>query len=233
MIFLDCPAYLDQDGTLRCGLPAEVTSRYTIRSTDGPLEAAMIRCPAGHWFNGPVESLTWEPENRHAPRSAGATSRAVQDSRQRAHDRPDTGSRPATRDAPAGPREVSRPATAPAYYLGRPASLWITVMRPRRNRTAPDRPIEATTGGANERHPGTTPRKPAADPAGKVPLTLASFGLPAGGLELVLLGGAAFVAWEHEQGRHDQPHLLCPTCWLNRIAPACESPDGTPAASGE
>ncbi len=59
------------------------------------------------------------------------------------------------------------------------------------------------------------------------------FGLPAGGLELVLLGGAAFLAWEHEQGRHGQPHLLCPICWLNRIVPASESPDATPAASGE
>jgi hypothetical protein len=25
MMFLDCPAYLDQEGTVRCGLPAEVT----------------------------------------------------------------------------------------------------------------------------------------------------------------------------------------------------------------
>ena len=24
MMFLDCPAYLDEDGTARCGLPAEV-----------------------------------------------------------------------------------------------------------------------------------------------------------------------------------------------------------------
>src|SRR6185437_681619 len=27
----------------------------------GPLESAMIKCPAGHWFTGPIESLTWEP----------------------------------------------------------------------------------------------------------------------------------------------------------------------------
>lgn len=26
--------------------------------------------------------------------------------------------------------EISRPNTAPAYYLGHPAHLWITVMRP-------------------------------------------------------------------------------------------------------
>jgi hypothetical protein len=57
MMFLDCPAYLDNERTLQCGLPAEVRCRFTMRSSDGPLESAMIRCPAGHWFNGPVEFL--------------------------------------------------------------------------------------------------------------------------------------------------------------------------------
>jgi len=56
--FLDCPAYLDADGSARCGLPAYVQSRYIMESTDGPLESAMIRCPAGHLFNGPVEFLS-------------------------------------------------------------------------------------------------------------------------------------------------------------------------------
>lgn len=50
-------------------------------------------------------------------------------------------------------------------------------------------------------------------------------GLPVGGgLELVLVAGAAYFAWEHEQGRHGQAHLLCPICWLNKIAPAGEPP---------
>ena len=84
MMFLDCPAWLDQEGAVRCGLPAEVRCRYTLRSTDGFLESAMIRCPDGHWFNGAIESLT------------------------------------------------SGPNGAPAYYLGRPARLWITAMRRRR-----------------------------------------------------------------------------------------------------
>jgi hypothetical protein len=57
MMFLDCPAYLG-GGAARCGLPAEVETRYTVSSTDGPLESAKIRCPRGHWFNGPIESLT-------------------------------------------------------------------------------------------------------------------------------------------------------------------------------
>jgi hypothetical protein len=58
-MFLDCPAYLDRQGTARCGLPAEVECWYTMTSTDGPLESARVRCPDGHVFNGPVESLTW------------------------------------------------------------------------------------------------------------------------------------------------------------------------------
>jgi hypothetical protein len=47
MMFLDCPACLGQDGAARCGLPAQVRRRINMRSTDGPVEAAMIRCPAG------------------------------------------------------------------------------------------------------------------------------------------------------------------------------------------
>ena len=69
MMFIDCPAYLDQDGAARCGLPAEVRCRYIMRSTGGSLESAMISCPAGHWFTGPIESLTpaTEPGRAAAP----------------------------------------------------------------------------------------------------------------------------------------------------------------------
>jgi hypothetical protein len=36
------------------------------------------------------------------------------------------------------PAKISRPNTAPAYYLGHPAHLWITVMGPQTtNRPAP------------------------------------------------------------------------------------------------
>ena len=57
-MFLNCPAYLDNGGAARCGLPTEVEVRYIVSSTDGPLESAKIRCPLGHWFNGPIEYLT-------------------------------------------------------------------------------------------------------------------------------------------------------------------------------
>jgi hypothetical protein len=40
-----------------------------------------------------------------------------------------------------GPR-VSRPAGAPAYYLGRPASVWMTTARHRRRAPVVDREEE-------------------------------------------------------------------------------------------
>jgi hypothetical protein len=55
---LDCPAYLDQSGSERCGLPAVVEDGYALRSTDGAVTCVKIRCPRGHWFSGPVDSLT-------------------------------------------------------------------------------------------------------------------------------------------------------------------------------
>ena len=81
VIFVDCPAYMDRTGSARCGLPAEVQERYLMRSTDGPLESARIRCPRGHWFNGPVESLAVEErpdpaaEREAITRLRGAVSR--------------------------------------------------------------------------------------------------------------------------------------------------------------
>src|SRR5215471_635260 len=62
MMFLDCPAYLDENTGVRCGLPAEVRYRFIVNSTDGPLESAMIRCPSGHFFNGPIELLSFDKQ---------------------------------------------------------------------------------------------------------------------------------------------------------------------------
>ena len=50
-------------------------------------------------------------------------------------------------------------------------------------------------------------------------------GLPfGGGLNLVLAAGAAYFVWEHGQGRHGRPNLLCPLCWLNKIDPNPQAP---------
>jgi hypothetical protein len=45
-MFLDCPAYLNHKGDVRCRLPAEVERRFTMGSSGGHAESAMIRCPA-------------------------------------------------------------------------------------------------------------------------------------------------------------------------------------------
>jgi hypothetical protein len=55
--FFDCPAYLNNSGSARCGLPAEVEDEYTLQSTDGPLAGVRIRCPRRHYFNGLAEAL--------------------------------------------------------------------------------------------------------------------------------------------------------------------------------
>jgi len=76
-MFVDCPACLDPDGAARCGLPAEVRCRFTMRSTDGPLDSIMIRCPAGHQFSGPVALLTPDRTGNPDQGTAGARSRAA------------------------------------------------------------------------------------------------------------------------------------------------------------
>lgn len=75
-IFMDCPAYMDEHGVVRCGLPAGVEHLHAVWSSDGPLESARIRCPCDHWFNGPVESLTWDKATSAAVPAAAAGSGA-------------------------------------------------------------------------------------------------------------------------------------------------------------
>lgn len=174
MMFLDCPAYLDHDGGLRCVLPAEVRCRFTMRSTGGPLESAMIRCPAGHWFTGTIESLTWEHTDNHDPSAAAGAPSARHNSLQGTRDGRDNACRSPRRHFPAEMQQnIRRPNGAPAYYLGRPARIYITAMRPHHGRTASNHPIQAVTGGGNEHTPDAAARQPAPVAAGSVPLTLA------------------------------------------------------------
>jgi hypothetical protein len=148
MMFLDCPAYLDQVGAVRCGLPAEVRSRFTMHSTEGPLESAMIQCPAGHYFCGAIQSLTWNRTDKHDPGPAAVTSRAGRDSDPGSHDAGDGTAGSATPHfPPSRSRVFSRPNTAPAYYLGHPARLWLTIMRPRRRHTRSHHAIQTSSGG--------------------------------------------------------------------------------------
>jgi hypothetical protein len=43
----------------------------------------------------------------------------------------------------------------------------------------------------------------------------------------LLVAGAAYFSWEHEQGRRGRPNVLGPLCWLGKIAPASESSGGS------
>jgi hypothetical protein len=130
MMFLDCPAYLDQDGAVRCGLPAEVRCRFTMCSTDGPVESAMIRCPADHYFCGAIESLTWDGKDTRHPGSCAVTYGGGRDGGQGSHDGHDGTGGSAIRHSPAEVEHSHRRSNiAPAYYLGHPAALWISVIR--------------------------------------------------------------------------------------------------------
>jgi hypothetical protein len=109
----------------------------------------MIRCPAGHHFSGPIAFFTPDSTGTHDPGTAGASSRAGRDSPLRGHDGRDGGGS-ALRDYPAAPeRKDRRQNNTPAYYLGRPATVWITAMRPRRRRTAPRHLMEAAARSGN------------------------------------------------------------------------------------
>ena len=68
-MFLDCPAWLDNDGTVRCGLPAEVKRRYITRSTDG--------APRKHHDQLPCRALVQRPIEYLTQRAATSTRRAL------------------------------------------------------------------------------------------------------------------------------------------------------------
>ena len=139
MTFLDCPAYLDSGGAVRCGLPAEVSCRFTMHSTDGPVESATIRCPAGHYFIGPIEFLTRDGAGHDGRHGGGGSTQG---------------------DFPArSERNGRRPNTAPAYYLGHPVALWISVMRPRRRRTAPRYLMATSASSSNSARDFGAPRE--------------------------------------------------------------------------
>ena len=161
MMFLDCPACLDQQSAARCGLPAEVRSRFTTRSTDGPPDSIMISCPAGHAFSGPAASLTPDRTGNPDPGTARASSRTGRDRPPPAQERR-RGGGPAPRNHHAAPhRHDHRPNNTPAYYLGHPATVWITAMRPRRHRTAS--PHEGNQGPRQHPPHRTPPSRSTAD----------------------------------------------------------------------
>ena len=43
-----------------CGLPAEITERFSLSSTDGPVEHVALACVDGHYFRMPTDRLSPE-----------------------------------------------------------------------------------------------------------------------------------------------------------------------------
>ena len=94
---------------------------------------------------------------RSGPASYADTGGPGRDTFQGSHDGRDSGGGSALRDFPGTPeRTARRPNTAPAYYLGRPARLWITATRSHRGGCASHHPVRAVTGGGQTapRHGG-------------------------------------------------------------------------------
>jgi hypothetical protein len=61
-----------------CGAPAEVTDRFALEGTDGPIEHVRLQCVGRHWFLLPTASLA----RHHAtapPRPAMPTPRPAAD----------------------------------------------------------------------------------------------------------------------------------------------------------
>src|SRR5260370_5989248 len=160
-MFLDCPACMDKEGIARGGLPAEVRCTFIMRSTDGPLDAVMIGCPAAARDNaGPVTNVGRRRGPRHPSRAGRAGSPAdecgYRPARRAPADRPrprDTGS--ALRGGPRHPELALAAATLQRMH---PAAS-------RPNSFAPRPPsLTARTGAvpqpapATQEEPGTTSR---------------------------------------------------------------------------
>jgi hypothetical protein len=50
-----------------CGVPAEITDRFTLPSTDGPVAHVATACAAGHCFRMPAEMLARPPRKSVRP----------------------------------------------------------------------------------------------------------------------------------------------------------------------
>jgi hypothetical protein len=58
-----------------CGLPAEVTDRFSLGSTSGPVDHVALRCVAGHLFRMPVDLLAGEEQGQLTTSRSSAASR--------------------------------------------------------------------------------------------------------------------------------------------------------------
>jgi hypothetical protein len=50
-----------------CGVPAQITERFCLPSTDGPVDHIAVHCAAGHHFRMPADRLAAPADQRPAP----------------------------------------------------------------------------------------------------------------------------------------------------------------------
>ena len=112
-----------------------------------PDELHLTRADIAHYDLRLAELST--PSASHG-RSIRLCAGAGRDSVQGSHDGRHGGGGSPSGDVPAEPeRDARRPNAAPAYYLGHPAALWITAMRPHRRPTVPRYPMRVAVSGGN------------------------------------------------------------------------------------
>jgi hypothetical protein len=61
-----------------CSVPAEITERFSLPSTDGPVDHIALRCAAGHHFRMAVDRLPAPAQEQLAAQEARSKARTVQ-----------------------------------------------------------------------------------------------------------------------------------------------------------
>ena len=63
---VDCPT---------CGLPAEITDRFTLGGVPGPVEHVKVVCVRRHWYTLPVDMVPLSAPPAERARTSGMTPR--------------------------------------------------------------------------------------------------------------------------------------------------------------
>jgi hypothetical protein len=61
-----------------CGVPAEITERFSLRSTDGPVDHVALICVAGHHFRMATDRLPAQAQEQLAGQETRSRARGVQ-----------------------------------------------------------------------------------------------------------------------------------------------------------
>ena len=74
---LNCPT---------CGLPAEITDRFTLDGAPGPVEHVKLVCVEGHWYTPAVDRLPAAEPEPDSPSNTAAAARSSRPAPRPQHD---------------------------------------------------------------------------------------------------------------------------------------------------